>query len=126
MKLSSLTKLAVLHGEKGDVDLAIDGAVHKVNFKLQPRILEGRNSVRVNVAVGENQLSATSRGTLIDRVAGQSLLLDVTDAVPVIGIPVLSKIPHLDRLFQQSPPEGSRVLLLVTPKIRAGEESAPR
>ena len=53
-------------------------------------MLPDRRSVRVNVAVGEGQLSATSRGTLIDCTGGRSLLLDVTDGVPVIGIPLLS------------------------------------
>ena len=115
-KRTSQGRLALLHGEKGELDLAIDGNLHKVNFKFLPRKLDGQRT-RVNVAVGEGQLAATSRGTLIDCTGGRSLLLDVTDSVPVIGIPMLSNIPHLNRVFKQSPPEGSRVLLLVTPTM---------
>jgi hypothetical protein len=117
-KADAVTRLALMNGQAGDFSLTLAGTERTLPLKFVPRIREDRRSVRLQVAAGKDaELSATSRGTLMQCPAEETLLLDVTGNLTAAGIPLLSKIPHLDRLFKQVGPGGSRVIILVTPRL---------
>ncbi|HZN34465.1 MAG TPA: M56 family metallopeptidase, partial [Pirellulaceae bacterium] len=117
------SRLTLLNGQAGDLDLPLGGKERKVNLKLVPRIRFDARSILLELAVGSEEgedAAAKSVDLICD--AGQVLLLDVTDRIPAAGVPMLTKLPHVGPLFKQTPPAGSRVLLLVTPEIHFGEE----
>ena len=56
---------------------------------------------------------------------GHSLLLDVTEVYsvgPTAGVPILNKVPHVERLFQNTGKSDHRTLLLITGTVVIVEE----
>ncbi len=124
-KLSKPTRVTLMNGQGADLDLPL--GERTVNLKVVPLIRADRESVRLNLAIEEEDAArAVQNSQSPNCQTNQTFLLDVTDRVPAAGVPILTKIPHVERLFRQVPPDGSRVLLLVTPTIHIAEEVEAR
>jgi beta-lactamase regulating signal transducer with metallopeptidase domain len=124
-KLSHPTRVTLLNGQGADLDLPL--GERTVNLKVVPLIRADRDSVRLNLAIEEEDAALAMQSSQSPNCqTNQTFLLDVTDRVPATGVPILTKIPHVERLFRQVPPAGSRVLLLVTPTIHITEEVEAR
>ena len=112
-------RVPLVNGKQSEIELAIGGADSALHLKLVPRIRADRRSVRLNLAAGADEYPlATARGALVRCDARETLILDVTESAMDGGVPLLSKIPHIDRLFKNvSGPAGNRMYLLVTPEL---------
>jgi hypothetical protein len=91
----------------------------EVAVKIAAVRVTNEDNVALRLAIGDGPRSEL-RMFGYQTAAGESLLFDATPHVPAEGVPLLNKIPHLDRLFKNvGAPADSRVLLLVTPRLPA-------
>jgi beta-lactamase regulating signal transducer with metallopeptidase domain len=122
-KTPAATRVTLMNGQGADLDLPLAGTQRMLNLKLIPEVHADLQGIRLKLAAGvDDPLEALRRADAYRCQVNEVLLLDLTENVPVVGVPVLRSIPHMERLFSQTPPAGSRVLLLVSPQIiLAGE-----
>ena len=100
----------------------------RLHLILHGAIGEDLHTVRLNLAVNPRDTAdAVRSGVSIAIPSGETFVLDVTDRLAggrETGVPLLSKVPHLDRLFKNVRPAASeRTLLLITSRVRIDAEA---
>jgi len=111
-------KVTLLDGQTGTVNLP------GLRLTARPNVSADRHSVRVFVKVDATESpdgGKTAVGSLESTVAvpdGGTIVLGGLKTVAENGPPILSKVPHVNRLFKNVAPAGQQsVQVLVTPRI---------
>ncbi|MBC7816108.1 MAG: hypothetical protein IAG10_04335 [Planctomycetaceae bacterium] len=128
--LFSLPKLTLMTGQPMTLDVnsgSLPAPLHLSGF-VMPLAADGHRFTRLHLSArGTHEHTAAHHLTTVRD--GHSLLLNVTDSYPVstqTGVPILDKIPHVDRLFKNVTKSalkpGESLFLLATPRVIIAEE----
>ena len=91
-------------------------------------------TVRLSLAINAADAAEAVRSGVVAKVSdNDTLVLDVTERLDAgqKGVPMLDKIPHINRLFKNAPASRERTFLfitphvIVTPEVEAPAASAP-
>lgn len=124
-------KMTLFNGQQAEIPLDLvdpktAGCIPSLH--LLPILTPTLDRLQINVSVGQSADRPAQHMELVSVPAGQSLLIDLLEQSwlkKTVGVPVLDKIPHIDRLFKNAAadmPEGDRQFYLLTPRVMLIQE----
>ena len=126
-KVISSPKITTLPGHRAEISVSgsdKNGQPSCVALSLTARPLSEGNLLRLDYWIGVDEPITNGKGGTALLKSGQTLVVEYTAGSGVqVGVPMLGNLPHVDRLFKNTPDHSGRYLVTITPRlVRADAE----
>lgn len=131
-KIMAQPKMTLFNGQTVVWEFGLEGSL--VSVSLRPVVSADRRSVTIGASIGDSAKNLSDWKDLQTRVSlvdGATMMIDLTESLrpeslgwsASRGVPMLDKIPYLEKLFKNSSKDDiKRMYLMITPHLIIQEE----